>query len=45
VWPLWRELQDEVMKRLDATTIDDLCTHANECGIKSERRLNLDFAI
>ncbi|MED5395164.1 MAG: Rrf2 family transcriptional regulator [Pseudomonadota bacterium] len=45
VWPLWHELQDEVMVRLDATTIDDLCTRANECGINSERRLNLDFAI
>ena len=45
VWPLWHELQDEAMVRLDATTIDDLCTRANECGINSERRLNLDFAI
>ena len=45
VWPLWHELQDEVMVRLDATTIDDLCTRANECGINSECRLNLDFAI
>ena len=45
VWPLWHELQDEAMVRLDATTIDDLCTRANECGINRERRLNLDFAI
>ena len=45
VWPLWHELQDEVMVRLDATTIDDLCTRANECGINSERCLNLDFSI
>ena len=45
VWPLWHELQDEVMVRLDATTIDDLCTRANKCGINSESHMNLDFNI
>ena len=45
VWPLWQVLQDEVMERLDATTIDDLCTRANKCGINSEGHMNLDFNI
>ncbi len=45
VRPLWSELQDDIMTRLDAMTIDDLCTRANEAGIVSEGRRNLDFSI
>ncbi len=45
VRPLWIELQEGVIKRLDAITIDDLCTKANESGIVSEGRMNLDFSI
>ncbi len=45
VRPLWNELQQEVMVRLDAVTIDDLCTRANGVGITSEGRTNLDFSI
>ncbi len=45
VRPLWNELQDEALKRLDATTIDDLCSRADSAGIVSEGRENLDFII
>lgn len=45
VRPLWTRIQDDVMERLDATTIDDLCNDANEAGIESEGRKNLDFTI
>lgn len=45
VRPLWSVIQDDVMARLDETTIDDLCTKANEAGIESEGRKNLDFII
>jgi len=45
VRPLWTELQDELMARLDGLSIDDLCTRANGAGIASEGRDNLDFAI
>lgn len=45
VRPLWVELQDGVMERLDATTIDDLCTRAHRANIASEGRQSLDFAI
>lgn len=45
VRPLWTELQDEIVKRLDSISIDDLCTKANEAGIASEGRKNLDFSI
>ncbi len=45
VQPLWTELQDSIMARLDATTIDDLCERAHATGVRSEGRQNLDFTI
>jgi Rrf2 family iron-sulfur cluster assembly transcriptional regulator len=33
VRPLWLELQEETMRRLDALTIEDLCTRAHRAGI------------
>ena len=45
VRPLWLELRAEAMRRLDATTIDDLCVAANRAGVESEGRPNLDFTI
>src|SRR6266849_452817 len=33
VRPLWLELQEETMRRLDALTLDDLCTRAHRAGI------------
>ena len=45
VRPLWAELQDEVMKRLDAVTIEELCTRAHNAGIAGEYAARLDFSI
>ena len=45
VRPLWRELQDGLMERLDSLTVEELCTRANQSGIVSEGRRNLDFTI
>jgi len=45
VRPVWQELYGELMKRLDRLTVDDLCNRANETGIKSDGRQNLDFTI
>ena len=45
VRPLWGEIQDEVMSRLDRLTVDDLCARANDVGIVSEGRNSLDFSI
>ena len=45
VEPLWRELHDDMVRRLDNVTIDDLCTRANESGVASEGHQNLDFTI
>ena len=45
VRPLWKEFQDDVMERLDHVTIDDLCLRADNGGVVSEGRQNLDFTI
>jgi Rrf2 family protein len=45
VRPLWAELQDGVMQRLDETTMEDLCRRAHTAGLESEARHKLDFSI
>jgi Rrf2 family protein len=45
VRPLWQDLQQDIMARLDQLTIDDLCLRANDAGIASEGRTRLDFSI
>ena len=45
VRPLWAELREAAMVRLDETSIDDLCMKANQAGVESEGRPNLDFTI
>ncbi len=45
VRPIWLELQDQLLEGLDTLTIDTLCTRANDVGIVSEGRENLDFTI
>jgi len=43
--PIWLDMQEELMSRLDELTIEDLCTQANQRGVVSEGRENLDFTI
>ena len=45
VHPLWRDLRDEMMARLDSVTVEDLCRRANALGIASEGRERMDFTI
>jgi len=45
VRPLWLELQDEVMGRLDGITIDELCLRAHRVGIPGDYAARLDFSI
>ena len=45
VRPLWRELQTEVMARLDATTVEELCDRARGEQIVSEAAQVADFMI
>jgi Rrf2 family transcriptional regulator, iron-sulfur cluster assembly transcription factor len=45
VRPLWLELQDGVMKRLDAVTIEELCSRAHQAGITGEYTKRYDYTI
>lgn len=45
VRPLWLEIQEECMQRLEAVTIDDLCRRAQGCGIPRETEKSVDFSI
>lgn len=38
IQPLWRDIESDVMARLDAITIDDLCGRAVSCGAADQRR-------
>jgi Rrf2 family protein len=43
--PLWEELQEELMKRLESITVDELCLNAHQAGILSEVIQKMDFTI
>jgi Rrf2 family iron-sulfur cluster assembly transcriptional regulator len=43
--PLWTELLDETMTRLDSITIEDLCNRANTALIAREVEEKVDFTI
>lgn len=45
VRPLWGELQEECMTRLDNVTIEDLCVRARAAGVESESEDRVDFSI
>lgn len=45
VWPMWTGVEAEMMTRLDAITIEDLCLRANAVGVRSEAAERLDFII
>ena len=43
--PLWLELQEETMRRLDALTLEDLCTRAYRAGIAGQMAEGGNFDI
>ena len=45
VTPLINTLQEEVMSRLDAISIEDLCARARDAGVDCGGRSTADFAI
>jgi len=45
VAPLIQSLQEEVMARLDAITIEDLCQRARSAGVDCAGRVTADFTI
>jgi len=45
VRPVWRELQQEMLVKLDNVTLEDLCQRAQTSGIRSDAHQRLDFVI
>lgn len=45
VRPVWRELQQEMLAKLDHITLEDLCQKAKSAGIQSDTLQRLDFSI
>jgi Rrf2 family iron-sulfur cluster assembly transcriptional regulator len=45
VRPLWRELEEETMERLDGLTLDELCGRAHNAGITGRVAQGGDFDI
>jgi Rrf2 family protein len=45
VRPLWLELQEELMQRLDSVTIEDLCLRAHKAGVAGEFAARFDYSI
>jgi len=45
VRPVWRELQQEMLTRLDDMTLEDLCQKAQSAGIQTDAVQRLDFSI
>jgi Rrf2 family transcriptional regulator, iron-sulfur cluster assembly transcription factor len=45
VRPLWREVESQVMSRLDGVTLEELCIRAHRAGIPGEFGATLDYTI
>ncbi|MCH8148725.1 MAG: hypothetical protein IH987_12135 [Planctomycetes bacterium] len=45
VRPIWTEMQDELMGRFDALTVEELCNRARSARIASEAARVPDFSI
>jgi Rrf2 family protein len=43
--PFWDQIEQELMKRLDEVTIEDLCQQASERGVETDAHKGIDFVI
>lgn len=43
--PIWDELEEEAIRRLDTVTVEDLCRKAREAGVEGHGRARPDFRI
>ena len=43
--PIWQELQEDYLKKLDALSIEDLCSQARSAGIHQSQKAKMDFDI
>ncbi len=45
VRPIWSQMQDEMMARFDAMTVEELCERARQLGIQGSPQGDPDFSI
>lgn len=45
IGPFWGSIEDDLMRRLDGVSIDDLCRNAHSSGVRSLSRETVDYAI
>ena len=45
VQPLWRDIQETILTKLDAVTFEDLCRDARTASVASAAREKLDYSI
>ncbi len=43
--PLWQEMEEEALVRLDSVSVEKLCRTAREAGIDSRSKKSIDFTI
>ncbi len=43
--PLWHDLEEEALVKLDAISVEHLCRKAREAGIDSKSKRSIDFTI
>jgi Rrf2 family protein len=43
--PFWLEIEQDLMRRLEEVTVEDLCQKAGDAGIESDARRGIDFVI
>ena len=43
--PFWQDIEQDLMRRLEEVTIEDLCQKAGDAGIESDARRSIDFVI
>jgi hypothetical protein len=45
IGPFWEGVEQDLMRRLDGVSIEDLCREADAKAVESEGRRSLDFVI
>jgi len=45
VGPFWAATEEELMNRLERVSIEDLCRRAEDAGVRSEARGEVDYAV
>ncbi len=45
VWPLWHDLRDQSLAKLDKITVESLCRTADDLGIPKESEDKFDYTI